>query len=346
MSACTSPPSETVTPQEIITVEVVPVQQSELAVPIRSSGRLASKAELKLSFKIGGIIQRMFVEEGQVVKKGDLLAQLDLSEIKAQVQKARSVYEKAQRDLQRVLQLYQDNAVTLENYQDAQTGVDIARSNLRVAEFNLRHARINAPSNGTVLKRFMETNELVGPGMPVFFFGSTEKDWVIRVGLTDRDVVLLSLGDRARIFFDAYPSDEFEAQVSEIAETADPRSGLFEIELTVHSSGQKLVSGFIAKVEITPATTRQFAVIPMDALVEGNGYSGFIFVPDSARNRAVKKPVKIGFLFDESIAIESGLEQIGEVISAGSHYLVDGSPISIISPAGTASPPTAPPSGG
>ena len=109
-------------------------------------GKLASKEELKLSFKTGGIISEIFVDEGQTVKKGQVLAKLNLSEIQAQVNQAILGLDKAERDYRRANNLYKDSVVTLEQLQNTTTALDIAKSNVKIAEFNLQFSTIKAQS--------------------------------------------------------------------------------------------------------------------------------------------------------------------------------------------------------
>jgi len=236
---------------------------------------------MKLSFKISGIIRKIYADEGMSVRKGQILAMLDLSEINSQVKQAQSAFEKARRDLERVESLYQKKAATLEQYQNVQTAFQVAQSRLNAAEFNLRYSEIRAPSRGRILKRLMEENELAGAGMPVFFFASTEQDWIVRVGVSDRDLVRLRLDDPALVAFDAYPGEKFKAKVTEIVESADQMTGTYEVELKVDPAGKRLVSGFVAKVDIIPSLERTYYVIPIEALVEGNGRSGYVFAVDT-----------------------------------------------------------------
>lgn len=316
-----------------IQVRISQVRIQELAQPIRVSGKLASKAEFKLSFKIGGIVRTIGVDEGQPVKRGQVLARLDLQEIEAQVNQSRSLYEKAERDLARVKQLYEDKAVTLENYQDTQTGLDIARANLNIAEYNLRHATITAPSNGKIMRRFVETNEMVGSGQPVFLFGSSDQDWIIRLSVTDRDIIRIVLDDPVLVEFDAYPNQVFPASISEIGESDDPRTGLFEVEARLASTEQKLVSGFIGRARIIPERKERYLVIPIEALVDCRGKAGFVFSYDQSLGRAKKKALVISHIFENRVAVVSGLEPGMFVITDGSQYVIDGSQVSLFEPA-------------
>jgi membrane fusion protein, multidrug efflux system len=313
-----------------IAVKTAPVLTKEISLPIHSSGKLASKTEMKLSFKIGGIIEDIFVDEGQKVNKGQLLAKLDQSEISAKVTQARSGFAKAIRDLERVKKLYADSVATLEQLQDVTTAFEITQSNIKVAEFNLRHSAIYAPQDGKILKRLSEKNELIGAGMPLFFFGSSGTDWIIRTGVTDRDIIRLQLGDSASVSFDAYPDKNFPARVSEIAEAADPRTGTYEIELVVASATQKLVSGFVAHAKIFPWDNKRYAIIPIEALVEGDGNKGFVFTLAHNSSGVKKIPVKIAFLIKDKVAVKSGLENVNEVVTEGAAYLGEGSIVEVL----------------
>jgi RND family efflux transporter MFP subunit len=316
--------------EQKIMVKTAAVIQKKISFPITASGVLASPTETKLSFKTGGIIEQILADEGQFIKKGQLLASLQKSEIDARVQQARSGYEKALRDFQRVSNLYQDSVATLEQKQDAETGLTVARSNLEIAEYNLKHSSIIAPSNGKILKRLAEKNELVDTGRPIFIFGSTEGSWRIRTGIPDRDIVKVNYGDSAEISFDAYPDEKFRAIVSEITQAADPYTGTYEIELILLPHDKKLIFGFVASIRIFPKVEESFFFIPMEALTEADGGRGTIYYVKSPENIARRSWVEIYRILDGQVAVSRGLENIPEVISEGSPYLRDGSVIEII----------------
>jgi len=313
-----------------IPVKLAVVEQKEMARVLHTYGRLATKKEIKLSFKINGIIEKILIDEGQSVKKGQLLARLDLSEIDAQVKQARSSFQKAERDLERAGNLYKEKAATLEQFQNIQTAFQVAQSQLKIAEFNLRFSEIRAPSKGRILKRLVEENELVGAGMSVFFFASTDKDWIVRVGVSDSDLVRLKLKDPASVTFDAYPGLEFRASVSEIVESADPMTGTYEIELKVDARERRLVSGFVAKVDIFPSSKSCYAIIPIDALVEADRNHGYVYTVNNDSKTARRIPVTIGFLFEDKVAVVSGLDKITHVVTEGAPYLSDGAEVEII----------------
>ena len=313
-----------------IAVKTAPVVRRDLALPIHASGKLSSVSEIRLSFKIGGIVDAIYADEGEQVSHGETLASLKLDEIDAQVTRALSGYEKAERDYERAKRLYADSVATLEQVQDAETGFEVAGSALKVPRFNRDHSTIRAPADGRILRRFAEANELVGAGTPIFLFGTAGNGWTVRVGVVDRDVIRIQIGDSASVSFDAYPGREFAALITEVAETADPLSGVYEVELLIADAGPKLVSGFVAKVDILPADRRSFFVVPIEALVEADGNRGFVYEPSESQDRVVKVPVTVGYVYDGMVAVETGLEGVGEVVTQGAVYLTEDATIRIV----------------
>jgi RND family efflux transporter MFP subunit len=318
-------------PPEIgIPVKTAAVVREAVSIPVHASGKLVSTTESRLSFKTGGIVGRIWVDEGEAVSGGQILAELETDEIEAQVEQARSGYDKAKRDFERVKRLFADSVATIEQFQNAETGLKLAESALAIAEFNLEHSAIRAPSDGRVLRRFVETDEMVGPGMPVVLFGTSGEGWRIRVGVSDRDIIRLRLGDPAIAAFDAYPGETFEAEVVEVGEAASPLSGAYEVELALRDEARTLVSGFVASVDIHPVRCDSMTVVPIEAVMEADGDEAYVYIPGESRTRARRLEVKVGCLTDAAVAVSSGLEGVETVITEGAAYLTDGAAIRIV----------------
>ncbi len=317
---------------EVIAIKTVKVQEKNMVHDIVATGILASKAESKLSFKTGGIISKIYVKEGDDIKAGQLLATLDLTEINSQVAQAKLGVEKSERDLQRAKNLYADTVATLETVQNATTGADIARKSLQIVQFNQRFSEIRAAKGGRVIKKLMNAGELAGPGMPVFFINeamASNSDWVVRVGVSDKDWAALRNGNIVKINFDAYPNENFEGRVSKLADMADPMSGTYEVEVTVNTKGKRLASGLFAHVALKPSSSSVMSVIPIEALVEGNGSEGFVFSLSADSASVVKNPVKILSIHEREIGISSAVP-IKEVITEGSSYLTEKSKVKLV----------------
>jgi RND family efflux transporter MFP subunit len=316
-------------PREHLRVRLTRVIEDSVSLPVHTAGILGSSEEMKLSFKTGGIVDRIFVREGSRVRKGDILASLNLSEIKANEEQARSIYDKARRDLKRVENLFRDSAATLEQKQNAETALNMAKSNFDIAGFNLRHSRIEAPSDGVIMKQFFKENELVSSGYPVFLFGTTGRYWKVVAGLADRDIIRISPGDSAEVAFDAYSGLKFSAMVDQIAEISNPYTGTYETDLILKDEGLRLISGFIGSVDIFPRSKKSFLMVPVGSLIEADGHHGYVYTVN-ADMKARKVRVEIASVIGSMAAVTGIPREISEIVSEGAAYLRDGAAVEVV----------------
>lgn len=309
-------------------VRTAPISLSSQEDVIHVTGMIQSDTEAKPSFKTGGVIARTYVEEGDHVKKGQLLAQLNITEIEAQATQAKFAVEKALRDQQRVENLYRDSIATLEQLQNAHTAVDMAKKSLQIAEFNVAYSQIHSPVEGKVISQLMQEGEITGPGVPVYYImGVAQSDWKLVAGLTDKNWGRIKAGDMANITLDAYPGWTVTGEVKRLSDVANPQSGTFDAEISIPSKDKRIAAGMLAHIEIQPSSKNTYMTIPVEALVSSNGRSGIVYVPHDGI--AEKRIVLIQQFHGENISIHSGLEGVTEVITAGSGFLEDGDKISI-----------------
>jgi len=323
-------PSETSTPQEgqAIPVSLVPLQSSPLSTSITGSGTFSTKDETLLSFKLGGIVAKVLVEEGDAVKAGQIVASLDLTEIQAGVRQSKLAYEKALRDHQRAARLYTDSVATLEQFENSKTALEIAEQQLNTANFNLAQSQIRATKNGFVLKKFVNPGQLVGSGTPILQInGAASGAWVLKVTLSDQQWSSIQMGDQAELT-PAASSEWIPAKVTQKSQSADPVTGTYWVEVSPESTKEiSLASGMFGKARIQPSQTVQGWEVPFESILDANGESGFVFVVDGQKAKKVK--VQLGKITPNSIQVLSGLENYKSLIVSGSAYLSDGSTIQV-----------------
>lgn len=348
--ACTTQAQEVAQEEPVASVKAAQAEAVQYRPTVYATGILASAEEAKLSFKTGGIIARIHVREGQKVRKGQLLAELQMDEIQAQAEQAslgedqaqidldnaRLALQLAERDYRNVQGLYADSVATLEQLENVEVQLNNAKNQLaaaekglayraqgvEVAQFNVRYSKIVAPTDGIILRQFAEVNELVGPGSPVFYFGSQRQSQVLKVSITDKDIVHLNLGDTARLQFDAYPGTVFLGFVRELAGTAAPRTGTFPIEIELAPAEQQLMNGFIGSAMIQTSRREDLIAIPVDGLLRADQQQGEVMVVENGRT--LKRQVHIHHLEQEQLLLRSGLQADEVIIVAGAGYLEEG----------------------
>ncbi len=309
-------------------VRVQAASQGSAVPPIDTNGIVATKHELRLSFKMGGVVRRIHVQEGDAVRQGQRLAEIELTEVSAQVEQARQMAEKAARDLKRGENLYADQVISLEQLQDLRTQASVAEAQYKSAQFNMGYSVISAPRDGVVLRKLVEEREMVPAGTPVLVFGESVRGYVVRAALADREIVNVNIGDKGEIRMDAFPGQAMTGTIVEVASAADERSGMFPIEVSFDMPPPRLVSGLVARLRLEPKTSAPpLTYVPMAALVEGDGDRASVFVLEDGK--AQKREVRVAFITADSIALESGLAAGESVITDGALYLENGEAVDV-----------------
>jgi len=314
---------------DAVPVRVTDVVEATAAPAIEAPGVLAPSEEVRLSFKIGGVVARVLVEEGARVRAGDVLAALDTREIDAQVTKARSALEKAERDYARVRNLHRDSVATLEQLENAATAVEVARSDYDAAIFNQRYATIRAPGSGVVMRKSAEPGELVGAGQPVLTFGNDGAGTVVQVALADRDAARVKVGDAAEVVFDALPGQTFAGRVSRTSGAADAVTGTYGIEISL-AGGPRNLNGLIGRVRIQPTAANRVRLVPIEAVHDANGSAAVVYTLGADGTTAERVDVRLGFIDGDRIAILQGLDEVSRVITSGSAYLTHGTRVKVV----------------
>lgn len=311
-----------------VVVKVATVAEEDMAIPIHTIGKVSSQLESSLSFKTSGIIKRILVKNGQQVKKHQLLAELDLSEIRGTHRKTKAAFEKAQRELRRVENLYKERVATLEALENARTAVDITKSDLEIVAFNMDHSMIKAPSNGVILGKQAEAGELTSAGRTILQFGSTNQNWIIKAGLIDKEIVRVNLGDHSEVNFDAYPGISFKGHVSKIASAPDAGTGTYEVEVALDEVPNLIKKGFISKLSIIPSGTQKYTIVPVEALVEAENKEGLIYKLEG--QNPIKVDVRIETIIGDKVLVQGDINALDQVITEGASEIGKGSLVKVL----------------
>ncbi len=316
-------------PDAAVAVRTAAVARGPVERPVRAAGTVAAKDEWDLAFKLGGPVARVNVREGDRVRRGQVLAVLDATEVRAAVRQAREALDKAERDLGRARTLRAADVVPQAAQDDAETAARVARAALEAAEFNLDKATLVAFDDGWVDRRMAEPGEIVAPGRPVLHVSGHGRGLVVKASVPDRDVLGLAPGAAATFTLDARPGEPIAGRVSEIARSASRGTGTYAIEIALDRAGapRDLLAGLTGKLEIA-RTVDAAAAVPIAAVQDGDGASGAVFVVDGGRARKV--PVRIAFLSGDVVVLARGLDGVESVVTDGAARLADGARVILV----------------
>lgn len=317
--------------QDIISVKVAAVSALNVPDIIQATGLVGTENQANYSFKIGGVISHVLVDEGQFFKKGQLLATLNATEISAGLGQADLSVDKAQRDYDRASNLYKDSVFTLEQLQNSLTALEVAQKSREAIAFNERYSKIFAASDGFVTKKVANEGEVIGGGMPVLLTNTAVQNngYLLKVGVTDREWAAVKTGQTATVTLDGYPGQTFNATVFRKLQTADREIGSFQVELKLKLDKVVPAVGMFGKAEIATNQKESATVIPYGSLVEADGDKGFVFTT-TGTNRVRKLPVTILKFDNQNVYLRDKLEGVDKIVVSNSAYLNEQSTIKII----------------
>lgn len=329
MSACKNETEEGIYVEHPVPVTIQPIVKKNHMIVVQATGFVSTDNNTLLSFKNGGIIDKIYVKEGDYVKNGQVLAKLNMTGINAQAAQAKLGLEKANRDFERAEKLYHDSVATREQYENAKTALDVMEQDWKTIQFNLKYSEIRATMDGYILLKLASEGQMVGPGTPIFRLdGSGKGGWLVEVGVSDRQWAEVQIGDSAVVTTDVTEAG-IPAKIIRRSEGLNPQSGTFTIYLQLETKEKlPIATGMFAKVKIFGNSTNSWS-IPYESMLNGDHGEGYVFVTENKKT-AKKIKVKIGSIETDRILISSGLKDYKYLVVAGSPYLKDGSEIKVI----------------
>ncbi len=326
-SAPSTAPGAATNVEAAVPVELASIEHRPIDRPLRTTGQVRPGAELDLAFEAPGKVVSVLVEEGALVKKGQVLARLDGTLAHAATRQAEEASAKADRDLVRARTLEGSGALPSTLRLDAETGAEVARASLAAAHRAQGHALLVAPDDGRIEARNLELGGVVGAGQPVLRLAVRGLGPVVRVAVSDRDVLGLALGGGATITLDVAGATALPATVTKIASAATPGSGTFAVEVRAAALPAGTPTGLSAKVEIA-RLERPASLVPVGALVDGDGDRAAVYV--AIDGRAKRVPVGVAFLSGDRAALREPLDGFASVVERGAPLLVDARAVRVV----------------
>jgi len=303
-------------------VEVATVEPTRASLDLRLPGEVEAGRDANLSAPLGGFIEKVTVEVGDEVRKGQILALVDTASHGARQAQAKVELDTAKRELERQKKL--GRATPKAQLDAAQSRYDAARAAMQSAAVSVDRSVIKAPFAGVLASVDAEKGETASPGMPLMRLIRLDPIKV-SVSLSDRDVTSVKVGMKARISLDAR-GNLLEGKVKLVKPAADMRTRTFVADIVVPNEDRMLLPGMIANVQLSAELEGEDLVIAQDWLVTKPDALG-VFVHDDGK--AVWRPVEVGAIVRDRVVIKKGLKRGEELVITGHRDLADGDPLII-----------------
>jgi RND family efflux transporter MFP subunit len=305
--------------ERVVPVETAAVELSSLSRDVTVSGVVEPLRTVGVNSQLSSPVLFVGAEEGDRVAAGQVLARLESAELRAAVASAEANHEVAEAAWERARQLHEEQIVTLAEFERDRAAFAAAEATLKQLRTRLGFATIQSPLSGVVLEKNVEAGDLVAPQQQLFRVADIST-LVVRVGVSELDVVQLSQGDTAGVVLDAFPDQPVRGRIRRVFPAADPQSRLVPVEVALEP-GSPARPGFLARVELRFDVRDEVPVMPAAAVVRGEGGQAVFVVQDG---RAVRRAVQVGQTYEGRVEVQSGLAPGDVVVVKGNASLRDG----------------------
>jgi membrane fusion protein (multidrug efflux system) len=301
-------------------VETAPVTSDNLSVVRTRAGTLNARREVRIHTQEEGRLTALPFSEGDAVKAGDVVVQLDDTLLRVQLERAAATRKQAAEDVKRLKELRGSKLISENEYTRAVTALEVAEADERLLQTRLGYTTIKAPFDGVVTERLSEPGNIIERHQHVLTIADPSS-LVTELPVSELILPGLAIGDIAQVRIDALGDRVFEGRIVRIYPNLDPltRRGTIEVEIDPVPEGA--APGQLCRVELnTHAAHRQ--VIPYAAL-RRDASSEYVFVLD-AESRAQRVNVESGLRLADKVEIRKGLQDGQQVITRGFLGLTSG----------------------
>jgi membrane fusion protein, multidrug efflux system len=310
-----------------IPVAVVAVASRDLARSVVVTGPVEPVRTIGVNSLLAGTVLAVHAQEGDRVRQGELLAELDARETRAQFERAQAVLANAQTVFERNEQLAATKIITDAEFEQSRSSYEVAKSDAEVWRTRLAFTRITAPSAGVVTVKLVEAGSAVSVNQRCFDLADVSL-LVVRVQVSELDVVYVRPGAAAAVTLDAYPDAPIEGRVRRVFPSADATSRLVPVEVALGAlpNGVAARPGFLARV--TFQLDRRLGALVVPAAAVGVGEEGqFVYVVDA--DSLVRKPVTLGLSVEGMVEVRNGLAAGERVVTSGHTNLRPGARVRV-----------------
>jgi len=301
-----------------VTEFTIAAESGSLPGLITASGELQAKKSVNVSPKRQGILNEIFVEEGDQVKKGDLIAKMDFGDLDYRINELRANYETQKASYLRRKMLFKEGAISAEEYEEYKNKFSRSEAKFKQLEVEENETNIRAPFRGVITSRYAVPGAFVTPTTSASSSregGATSSSIVelsqgleIVAKVPESDIGRIRTGQQATIRVDAFPDSRFKAIVSKISPSAIRNNNVtsFEVTLLLSNRPDNLRIGMTSDINFQTGASKISTLIPTVAIVTEEGKAGVLIIGNN--NQPKFKKVELGTSSGSKTAIISGLK--------------------------------------
>jgi len=325
---------ESAEPDASVPVEVQPLRKAAMVAVYSGTAPVEAHEEAEVVAKVGGEVRQIFVEEGDAVKTGQVLARLDGDRLRLEVAQTEANLRKLERDYRRQLELSEKGLVAKGTAENAKFDLDALRAAYDRGRLELSYTEIRAPIDGVVSARHIKVGNTIKPNDPTFRVTNLDP-LVAYVHIPEKEFRKLQPGQTADVVVDALAGEHFTGTISRISPTVDPQTGTFRARVEVPDASRRLKPGMFARVNIVYERRENALQLPRSSIVDADGEISVYVV---ANGKAEQRRITTGLANNGWIEVVEGLQGNEQVVVVGQAGLKTGTAVKVVAgqaPAGS-----------
>ncbi len=310
----------------IIPVEVSNVSRGDISAYYSNTATLEAEQEATVVSKVRGIIEELYVEEGDMVQAGQVIAEIEDDQYQIEVDRAKATLDRLYNDFQRNKELFERDLIAAETFQNSQFEYESQKATYDLAKLNLEYTSVRSPISGVISERFVKEGNMIGTDQQMYRVTDFTPLQAI-LHIPEHEMAKIRKDQRAELRVDALPNQTFVGHVERISPVVDSQTGTFKVTVYVDETKDMLRPGMFGRVKIVYDTRQNTRMIPKAAVISEDLAQSVYVVKDSL---AFKKEIQTGYTNGTNIEVIDGLEDGEMVVTIGQGSLQDSSKVSVI----------------
>lgn len=309
-----------------VPVEVQPLRRAAMVAVYSGTAPIEAHEEAEVVAKVGGEVRQIFVEEGDAVNPGQVLARLDGDRLRLDLAEIEANLRKLERDYNRQLELSQKGLVAKGTAENAKYDLDALKAAYDSARLELSYTEIRAPIAGVVSARHIKVGNTIKPNDPTFRVTNLDP-LVAYVHIPEKEFRKLAPGQVADVLVDALGGERFEGTISRISPTVDPLKGTFRARVEVPDKTRRLKPGMFARVNIVYERREDALQLPRNSILDADGEQSVFVV---VNGKAEQRRIATGLANNGWVEVLEGLEGDERVVVVGQGGLKTGTAVKVV----------------
>lgn len=307
-------------------VETARVEQGELTARYSATATLQAEHEAKLISEVPGTVLELLAEEGDSVKKGQLLARVDATHSRLQLREAEADLQRRKNDVDRGEKLLDRQLIAATLQDQAESDYAVRKADVDLARVVVNKAEIRAPFDGVITRRWIKQGQLLAANDAVYDMANFN-ELRAELSVPERDAVSLAAGQSVKFTVDALDNREFDAEVERVAPVVDSDSGTVKVTVHVDNREKSLRPGLFTRMDISFLHIDNAVLMPKAAVLGSRDATVAYVITDG---KAVRTPIRLGHENGSHIQVLEGVAAGAEVVITGHAALSDGSLVEVL----------------